>query len=160
MPKFGHVKTATEILNGQECTFRSLLEYRYAIYLNLLKHCGEIADWVYEDPEMAIEFEHGRRGNVRGYLPDFAVQDTQGGWEVHETKGCFTPIDAKKIRAFLEQYDNKFLLVFGGLRDTKSARAQYNRAKRLEPHIEANKGRIIWEANKTLFKPIKHLFDY
>ena len=159
MGNFGHVQAVTKIMNGQECHFRSKLEYRYAVYLNLLKDSGLKQDWVHEDPETAIEFEHGRRGNVRGYLPDFAVQDLQGDWEVHETKGWFTPIDAKKIRAFVDQNDNKFILIFAGLRDTKSKRAQYNRAKRLEPHIEATGGRIIWEADKTLFKPIKHLFD-
>jgi len=160
MGNFGHVQGVTRIMNGHECNFRSKLEYRYAVYLDLLKDSGLLKNWLHEDPDMAIEFEHGRRGNVRGYLPDFAVQDLHGDWEVHETKGWFTPIDAKKIRAFVDGHDNKFILIFGGLRDTKSARAQYNRAKRLEPHIEATGGRIIWEADKTLFKPIKHLLDF
>lgn len=159
MGNFGHVRTVTRIMNGQECHFRSKLEYRYAVYLDLLKDQGLIQDWKHEPPEMAIEFEHGRRGNVRGYLPDFAIETNEGDWEVHETKGWFTPIDAKKIRAFVDQCDNKFWLIFGRLRDTKSARAQYNRAMRLKPHIEAKGGRIIWEADKTLFNPIKHLFE-
>lgn len=159
MSNFGHVQTVTRIMNGQECRFRSKLEYRYAVYLDLLKGQGHIVDWLYEPQEMAIDFEHGRRGNTRGYLPDFAVEVTDGDWEVHETKGYFTPIDAKKIRAFVEQCDNVFVLIFGGLRDTRSARAQYNRAKRLEPHIECKGGRIIWEGNKDLLKPIKHLLE-
>ena len=156
MGNFGHVKTVTTIMNGHKCNFRSKLEYRYAFYLDMLKQTGLILDWVHEDQEFFLEFEHGRRGNVRGYLPDFAVQVLDGSWEVHETKGYFPPIDAKKVRAFVDAFENKFVLVFGRLRDTKSARAQYNRAKRLEPHGE----RIIWEANKELFKPIKSLFDY
>ena len=156
MTEFGHVKKHTTIIDGKEITFRSLLEYRYAVYLETLKESGHIQAWEYEPPGMAIEFEHGRRNNVRGYLPDFGVlpNDTDL-WECHETKGYFTPIDAKKMRAFAEQNDNPVVLIFGNLKNTRSQRAQYNRAKRLEPHIE----RIIWDANKSIFEKIKFMFE-
>lgn len=156
MANFGHVRTHTTVIDAKTITFRSKLEYRYAVYLQTLKDSGHIQDWEYEPPGMAIEFEHGRRNNVRGYLPDFGVlpNDTDL-WGMHETKGWFTPIDAKKIKAFAEQNDNPVTLIFGSLKNTKSAAAQYRRAKRLEPHIE----RIIWDANKSLFEPIKFMFE-
>ena len=156
MSNFGHVEKVTATIDGNTITFRSKLEYRYAVYLQTLKEAGHIHSWEYEPPGMAIEFEHGRRNNVRGYLPDFGVlpNDTDL-WEMHETKGWFTPIDAKKIKAFAEQNDNPVTLIFGGLKNTKSKRAQFNRAEKIEPHIH----RIIWDANKSLFEPIKFMFE-
>lgn len=156
MAEYGHVKRITECVGGRTITFRSKLEYRYAVYLQTLEDAGHIHSWEYEPPGMAIEFAHGRRGNVRGYLPDFAVltAESEPLWEMHECKGYFTPIDAKKIKAFAEQNHNKVTLIFGNLKNTKSQATQYRRAKRLEPHIE----RIIWDATKSLFEPIKFMF--
>lgn len=155
MADFGHVKRITETVGGNTITFRSKLEYRYAIYLQTLQDSGHIVAWEYEPAGMAIEFAHGRRGNVRGYLPDFGVLvEDDELWEMHEAKGYFTPIDAKKIKAFAEQNDNPVTLIFGNLKNTKSQGAQYRRAKRLKPHIH----RIIWDANKSLFEPIKFMF--
>ena len=162
MANFGHVKRYTTIMNGGEITFRSLFEYRYAVYLELLREQGHIQDWVYEDKEFELEFKHGRYGNTRKYIPDFAVLNLKDEWEVHETKGYFPPIDYTKIKAHVTERGNPFVLIFGRLKDgSKNAksRAQYNRAKRLEPHIEATGGRIIWEAEKDLLRPIKHLFE-
>ena len=73
MSNFGHVEKVTATIDGNTITFRSKLEYRYAVYLQTLKEAGHIHSWEYEPPGMAIEFEHGRRNNVRGYLPDFGV---------------------------------------------------------------------------------------
>ncbi len=156
MANFGHVRTHTTTIDGETITFRSKLEYRYAVYLQTLKEAGHIQAWEYEPPGMAIEFEHGRRNNVHGYLPDFAVlpNDTEL-WEMHETKGYFTPIDAKKIKAFAEQNGNPVTLIFGSLKNTKSQGKQYRIAKKLAPHIH----RIIWDASKSLFEPIKFMFD-
>ena len=154
MSNFGHIQRVTTSVGGRVLTFRSKLEYRYAVYLQLLKDAGEIQDWVYEPQDMAIEFEHGRRGNTRGYLPDFGVLNNDGDWEVHETKGRFMPLDYKKLISYTQQYANPITLIFGKLADTKSHRAQYNRAKKLEPHIK----RIIWNADKQIFARIKYLF--
>lgn len=155
MAQFGHVKRITECVGGHTITFRSKLEYRYAVYLQTLQDAGHIIAWEYEPPGMAIEFAHGRRGNVKGYLPDFGVLVKEDElWEMHETKGYFTPIDAKKIKAFAEQNDNPVTLIFAWMKDTKKNWRQFGRAKRLEPHIH----RIIWDANKSLFEPIKFMF--
>ena len=151
MANFGHVKTYTTIMNGGEITFRSLLEYRYAVYLTLLREQGHILEWTYEDEELSIEFQHGRYGNTRKYIPDFGVLNEDGEWEVHETKGYFPPIDATKIRAYREMAGNPFVLIFA----KKPYGAQKRRAERIEKHVT----RVIWNADKELFKPIKHLFE-
>ena len=155
MGNFGHVRAFTASADGQEHYWRSKLEYRYAVYLGVLREAGHILAWVYEDEELAIEFQHGRHNNTRKYLPDFGVQNLDGEWEVHETKGYFPPIDYTKIKAYVNERDNPFVLIFA----KKIYKAQKRRAERLLPHIEATGGRIIWEAEKDLFKPIKHVFE-
>ncbi len=152
--KYGATRVTMEV-GGKLCYFRSKLEYRYAVYLQLLKEQGHIQRWLYEPMGMAIEFEHGRYGNTRKYLPDFAVITNDNECEVHETKGCFKGMDYTKLKKYSEMHDNKITLIFAGLTDCKSKRAQYNRAKRLEPHIH----RIIWDADKSIFKKIKGLFE-
>lgn len=164
MSNYGHVRQVTVTIGEKTCHFRSLLEYRYAVYLELLKEQGHIEEWEYEPKHMSIEFEHGRLGNKRTYLPDFTVLypdapiDVAGNeiWEIHETKGRFQPLDYKKLLKYSEMHGNPIVLIFASLTNCKSARAQYNRAKRLEKHIK----RVIYDASKSLFKPIKHLFDY
>ncbi len=151
--KYGAQRVSREV-GGKLCHFRSKLEYRYCVYLQLLKEQGEIKDWEYEPQDMAIEFQHGRRGNTRGYLPDFAVL-IDDVWEIHECKGMFNPIDYTKLKKYSEIHDNPVTLIFACLKNTKSSRTQYNRAERLEPHIH----RIIWNANEDIFKPISYLFD-
>jgi hypothetical protein len=157
MSNYGHVRSVTATVGGKTCHFRSKLEYRYAVYLELLKQQGHIEEWEYEPQHMKIEFEHGRIGNKRTYLPDFTVlYPGEEVWEIHETKGRFQPLDYKKLLKYSEMHGNPIVLIFASLTDCKSARAQYNRAKRLEKHIK----RVIYDANKSLFKPISHLFDY
>ena len=156
MGNFGHVHKVTAEVGGKLCTFRSKLEYRYAVYLQLLKEQGHIKDWVHEPQDMVLEFEHGRYGNTRKYLPDFAVLNNEDEWEIHETKGWFPPIDYTKMKKCSEAWDNLITVIFANLTDCKSLRAQYTRAKRLEPHVH----RIIYDANKSIFKSIQHLFDF
>ena len=79
--------------------------------------------------------------------------------EYEETKGWFTSKDYTKMKLMSEQYDNPLTLIFANLTNSKSARAQYGRAKRLEKLLESNGGRIIYDANKSIFRKIKHLFD-
>ena len=154
MSKYGAQRVSREV-GGKVCHFRSKLEYRYAVYLQLQKEQGYIKDWEYEPLHMAIEFQHGRYGNTRKYLPDFAVLTNDDVSEVHETKGMFNPIDYTKLKKYSEMHGNPIVLIFANLKNTKSSRAQYNRAKRLKPHIY----RIIWQANKDIFKNICFLFD-
>ena len=146
---FGHVESMTESVGGKECNFRSKLEYRWAVWCQFRKEQGIIDEWWYEDPDSLLELRIGQYNNLRKYLPDFTIQIGED-FEFEETKGYFTPKDASKMRAAAEQYENPFTLIFANLNNTKSMRAQFNRARRLIPHLK----RVIFDAKKTIFNKI------
>ena len=154
MGNFGHVERVTREVGGKTYTFRSLLEYRWAVWCQLRKEQGIIEDWWYEDEETLLELETAYFRNRKLYLPDFTIQ-TADGFEFEETKGWFPPKDYTKIKLAAQQYKNPITLIFAHLTPCKSLRTQYNRAKRLEPYIK----RIIYNANKDIFGKIKHLFE-
>ncbi len=155
MSNFGHVERITAEVGGKTYTFRSLLEYRWSVYCQLRKEQGIILDWWFEDEETLLELETRYFKNKKLYLPDFTIQ-TADGYEYEETKGWFPPKDYTKIKLAAEQYANPITLIFANLTNCKSLRAQYGRAKRLEPHIK----RIIYDAKKTIFEPISGLFEF
>ena len=147
---FGHVQRVTKEIGGKIYTFRSLLEMRWAIWCQLRKEQGIILGWWYEDEENLLELETRYFKNRKLYLPDFTILTTEGGYEYEECKGWFPAKDYTKIKLATEQYDNDITLIFA----KKPYKVQLRRAKRLEPHIK----RIIWNADRDIFKPIKHLF--
>lgn len=155
MSNWGHVEPVTREVGGKVCTFRSLLEYRWCVWLQLQKEQGIIIDWWYEDEVLELESKVFK-DKIR-YLPDFTVQ-TENGYEFHELKGWFTSPSATRIKLAAQQYENPITLIFANLiSDSKSSkiRAQYGRAKRIEPFLK----RVIYQANRDIFKKIKHLFD-
>ncbi len=150
MSNFGHVHRITRSVGNREYTFRSKLEYKWCVWCELRKEQGIIIDWWYEDEETLLELETKYFKNKKLYLPDFTIQ-TADGYEYEETKGWFPAKDCTKIKLAAEQYENPITLIFAA----KPRKQQLWRAERLEPHIK----RIIWDANKTVFKPISGLFD-
>ncbi|KKK64664.1 hypothetical protein LCGC14_2981920 [marine sediment metagenome] len=154
MMNFGHVHRITRSVGGREYTFRSKLEYKWAVWCQLRKEQGIIIDWWYEDEETLLELETAYFHNRKLYLPDFTIQMADG-YEFEECKGWFPPKDYTKIKLAAQQYENPITLIFANLTNCKSMRAQYSRAMRLEPHIK----RIIWNANKTILNKISGLFD-
>lgn len=158
MTYYGHIQRLTRSVGGREYTFRSKLEYRYAVWLQLQKEQGLIKDWFYEDPETLLELETRYLKNKKLYLPDFVVQMLDESYEYHETKGYFPPVDYTKLKLAAEQYDNPITLIFASLNSgskNSKIRAQRGRAERLEPYLK----RIIWNANRDIFKKIQYLFD-
>ena len=157
MAQFGHVEKVTQEVGGKTYTFRSKLEYRWAVYCQLRKEQGIIIDWWFEDPETLLELETRKFKNKKLYLPDFTIQ-TEDGYELEETKGYFPPKDYTTLKLAAEQFDAPITLIFASLNDhskNSKIRAQYARAKKLEPFLK----RIIWKADRDIFKPIKHLFE-
>jgi len=157
MSKFGNIVRVAKEVGGKTYTFRSKLEYRWAVWCQLRKEDGIIIDWWFEDEDTLLELETAYHGNIKKYLPDFTIQTTEG-YEYEETKGYFPPKDYTKMKLATEQYENPITLIFASLIDhSKNAkvRAQYDRAKRLEPYLK----RVIYDAKETIFKPIKGLFD-
>ena len=57
MPNFGHVMRLTRSVGGTEHTFRSKLEYKWAVWCQLRKEQGIIQEWWYEDEETLLELE-------------------------------------------------------------------------------------------------------
>ena len=158
MAEFGHVLRTTKEVGGKVCTFRSLLEYRWAVWTQLRKEQGIILEWWFEDPECLLELETKKFKNKKLYLPDFTIMTPDGKYELEETKGYFPPKDYTKLYLVTQQFDAPITLIFASLNDhskNSKIRAQYARAKKLEPHLK----RIIWKADKDIFKPIKHLFE-
>ena len=156
MANRGKVRKVTAVVGGKTYTFRSKLEYYWAVWCQLRKEQGIILDWEYESVEVPLTY---KSGEIKIYRPDFTIWDA-GLPRYEETKGWFTSKDKTKIKLFAEQYDNPLTLIFANLTNCKSARLQYGRAKRLEKLLESNGGRVIYDANKTIFKPIKHLFEF
>ena len=156
MANFGHVERVTAEVGGKTCTFRSKFEYRWSVWCQLRKEQGWIADWWFEDAETLLELETKYFKNKKMYLPDFTILTSDGEYEYEEIKGYFPAKDYTKIKLAAEQYDNPITLIFESLTNCKSMKAQYNRAKKLEPHIK----RVIYDAKKTIFKPIRGLFEF
>ena len=158
MSNFGHVHKVTQEVGGKTYTFRSLLEYRWSVYCEFRKQQGIIADWWYEDPGSVLELERGYHLNIKEYHPDFTILYPNGDYEYEETKGYFPAKDYTTLKLMSEQYENPMTLIFAYTsQNPKSSkiRAQIRRAERLEPHIH----RIVWNANRDLFQPIRYLFD-
>lgn len=178
MSNWGKVTPVTKEVGGKTITFRSKLEYFWAVYSQLRKEQGIITDWLYESEEVKVKT---KLGEIKIYRPDFTITllcekckgeppdnfndppcpDCDKGtvYTFEETKGWFTSKDYTKMKLFAEQYENPLTLIFTNLTNCKSARVQYGRAKRLEKLLESNGGRIIYQANKEIFQKIKHLFD-
>ena len=157
MAQFGHVEKVTQEVGGKTYTFRSKLEYRWAVWCQLRKEQGIIIDWWFEDPETLLELETRYFKNKKLYLPDFTIQ-TEDGYELEETKGYFPPKDYTKLKLAAEQFNAPITLIFASLNDNSKnskIRAQYARAKKLEPFLK----RIIWKADRDIFRPIKGLFE-
>ncbi len=154
MSNFGHVQRITREVGGKVYTFRSKLEYKWAVWCQLRKEQSIIIDWWFEDEETLLELETRYFKNKKLYLPDFTIQTTDG-YEYEETKGWFPAKAYTKIKLAAEQYENPITLIFANLTNCKSLRPQFNRAKKLERHIK----RVIYDADKTIFKQISGLFD-
>lgn len=154
MANFGHVQRVTAEVGGKVCTYRSKLEYRWAVWCQFRKEQGIIQHWWFEEAPLELETRYFK--NKKLYLPDFTVQMPDGSYEFEETKGWFPPKDYTKIKLAAEQYENPITLIFANLTNCKSLRAQFNRAKKLEPFLK----RVIYDADKTIFNPIKMLFDF
>ena len=155
MSNFGHVQRLTKSIDGRVYTFRSKLEYKWAVWCQLRKEQGIILDWWYEDAETLLELETAYYKNRKLYLPDFTIQTSTDNYEFEETKGWFPPKDYTKIKLAAEQYENPITLIFANLTNCKNLRTQFRRAKRLEKHIK----RVIWNADRDIFQKISYLFD-
>lgn len=74
--------------------FRSALEADTARLLNALQQRGLVRRWEYESRVLRFP---GQRGRVRGYLPDFWVETSDGQMWLIETKGKLDPRSRRQV---------------------------------------------------------------
>lgn len=93
---------------GKRIFFRSLWEYRYAIYLQFLKDRELILDWMYEPK--TFWFEKIRRG-ATSYKPDFMVSEAPGSHYWVEVKGYMDKRSIVKLKRFNRYFPHEKIIV-------------------------------------------------
>jgi len=98
-------------IGGKRNFYRSKWEYRYALYLQLLKEQNHIKDWFHEPK--TFYFEGIKRG-TNNYRPDFVVEFPSGKLEYFEIKGYETAKDLTKYRRMAKYHPDIVLNVVKG----------------------------------------------
>ena len=100
----------TDTIGGKLCKFRSKIEYKTALYLELLKASGEIKDWNHEF--MKFKFPDD------SWLVDFTITENDGNFYHYECKGRFEARDRKKIKLLFKYFpEARVLFIFYSKRD-------------------------------------------
>lgn len=94
-------KQEWRVIDGRRIFFRSRWEFRYALYLQLLKERGEIKDWQHEPK--TFWFEGIKRG-TNNYKPDFLVTHKNDSEEWIEVKGYMDSKSATKIKRMAKYF--------------------------------------------------------
>jgi hypothetical protein len=95
-------------IGGKRCFFRSRWEYRYALYLELMKQNKYVIEWEHE-PKV-FYFEGIKRGTTN-YKPDFKVTFPSGKEEWFEIKGYMDAKSKTKIKRMAKYYPDLVLRV-------------------------------------------------
>jgi hypothetical protein len=111
-------------IDGKKIFFRSNWEFKFALYLQMLKEHKAIQDWEHEP--QTFWFNEIKRG-VRSYLPDFKVFNLDGSHYWVEVKGYMDARSKTKIRRFRKYYPQEQLIVID------------------QEWFEKNDGKIIWK---------------
>ena len=98
-------------IGGKRNFYRSRWEYRYALYLQLMKDNNYIVDWEHEPH--TFYFEGIKRG-TNNYKPDFLVKFPSGKEEWYEVKGYMDSKSATKIKRMAKYHPNIVLNVVDG----------------------------------------------
>jgi len=105
-------------IDGRRIFFRSRWEFRYALYLQLLKEKGEIKYWQHEPK--TFWFEGIKRG-TNNYKPDFLVIHKNDSEEWVEVKGYMDSKSATKIKRMAKYFPQVKLRVVDKSFFTKNA---------------------------------------
>ena len=97
-------------IDNKRYYYKSLWEYRYAMYLDLMKRHNHIVDWFY-GPH-TFYFEGIKRGTTN-YKPDFKVIFPSGNEEWIEVKGYMDAKSATKIKRMAKYFPKIKLRVVG-----------------------------------------------
>jgi len=88
-------------IGGKNCFFRSNWEYRYALYLQLMKENNHLLDWKHEP--RTFWFDKIKRG-TNNYKPDFCVIFPNGNEEWIEVKGFMDAKSMTKLKRMNKYY--------------------------------------------------------
>lgn len=97
-------------VGGKKCYFKSKWEYRYALYLELMKTHKHILEWEYEPH--TFYFQGIKRGTTN-YRPDYRVTFPSGKQEWFEVKGYETAKDRTKYKRMAKYHPDVILHVVG-----------------------------------------------
>lgn len=97
-------------IGGKRRFYRSRWEYRYALYLEMLKQQKHIIEWNHEPK--TFYFEGIKRG-TNNYRPDFSVEFPSGKVEYFEVKGYETSKDRTKYKRMAKYHPDIILRVVG-----------------------------------------------
>ena len=95
-------------IGGKRCFYRSRWEYRYALYLELMKKNGYITEWEHEPT--TFWFDKIKRG-TNNYKPDFRVTFPSGTTEYFEVKGYMDQKSRTKIKRMAKYHPDVVLRV-------------------------------------------------
>lgn len=112
-------KQEWKVIDGRRIFFRSRWEFRYALYLQLLKERSEIKDWQHEPK--TFWFEGIKRG-TNNYKPDFLVTHKNDSEEWIEVKGYMDSKSATKIKRMAKYFPQVKLRVVDKSFFTKNAK--------------------------------------
>ena len=120
---FKNVRVDAEV-GGKQCKFRSKLEHKVAIYLELLKVSGHIKDWAFEQTKFIFPDDK--------YLVDFDVINTDGTFYYVEAKGRFDGRARRKLQ-LLSKYRPEVVIdmVFSGKTDALKMKTSMKYCRRV-----------------------------
>ncbi len=95
-------------IGGKRSFYRSRWEYRYALYLELMKKNGYVTEWEHEPK--TFWFDKIKRG-TNNYKPDFRVAFPSGKEEYFEVKGYMDQKSRTKIKRMAKYHPEVVLRV-------------------------------------------------
>jgi hypothetical protein len=108
-----HNKRETVSIGGKLCNFRSKLEHKVAVYLEILKQGKHIKDWAFE--QTTFDFQNPI---LKKYIMDFDVIRPDGSFYYIETKGYMDKHGRDRITVLLtERPEVELWVVFQNKRD-------------------------------------------
>lgn len=113
------------VIEGRTFHFKSGIEHRWALCLELLRKSGVIDDWDYESKDCLFRFTDGK------YLCDF-VTYKDGVKEFYEVKGHLAQPDIRRFKLVQKYYPGTviYLVIERIPEKHKSAKGVWKRGKR------------------------------
>ena len=128
------------MIDGREFKFKSLIEYRWAQYLQKLLELMVIDFWDYETTTFEFDERYRMR---RQYTPDFEVHETHEGFKevaFHEVKTSLRQTDIRRFRLMAADFpkENMVLILPSCAGSFKQVRLKGDASKYIQRIVYAN----------------------